>query len=90
LSVNWVGARGRTAEVTYSYRHHQDFKALGRHWQAILSQGCNIALDCFLDILYCFFARLPLTDATWEAGALDDPVTILAWIDNNLSNIISN
>jgi hypothetical protein len=59
-------------------------------WQAVLFQGCNIALDSFLDILDCFFARLPLADTTREAWALDDPITVLTWVDNNLSNVISS
>jgi len=44
----------------------------------------------FLEILDRFFARLPLADATWETWAFHDPAVTLAWINNNLSNIIYN
>ena len=38
----------------------------------------------YRSILYCFFTRLPLADAAREAGTLDDPITVLTFIDNNV------
>ncbi|MBF8295679.1 MAG: hypothetical protein HW389_2224 [Bacteroidetes bacterium] len=46
----------------------------------IVLEACNIRLDSFADVGYCFLSRLALAYTARKTGALGHPETILAWI----------
>jgi hypothetical protein len=60
---------------------------LGFH--PLLFECGDVTSNRLLDVAGRFFPRLPLADATRQAGTLYYPIAIFALIDNNLSNIIT-
>ncbi len=57
-----------------------------RYRQAIFLEGGNISRDGLFDIPDGFLAGFTLADATWKAGTLGNPVSILAGINQHLSH----
>ena len=55
-----------------------------RNRQAILLQCRNVAEDSLLYVLDRFFSGTTLANATGKAGALSDPVTVFARVENDL------
>ena len=57
-----------------------------RDRQVVDFQGAHVRLDGFLDVGQRGILRFALGDAAGQAGALGDPETIFAAIDENLSH----
>ena len=53
----------------------------------IFLQYCNVLLYCLANTGDGFFFRLSLADASKQAWAFRNPITIFTWIENDLSHL---
>ena len=56
-----------------------------RDGEASLLEGRDITLNGFLDILSSFLPAFPLANASRQAGALCDPIAVLAGANHDLA-----
>ncbi len=74
--------------VKNSYSEKDRLEPLWWHGKMILLKGYHISIDGFPNVRDSVFLRSPLTNASRQAGAFRNPISILARINYDLSHLV--